>query len=106
MAFNAMSPSNLKGIDQMVKIVRELDRYGGAFAAEWARPEAPPIRRPGARTSKDASLNVNLAPARDDRPENLAQRLEKVESARRPAPPRPASAGRGLAPGLDPGGGA
>ena len=106
MAFNAMSPSNLKGIDQMVKIVRELDRYGGAFAAEWARPEAPPIRRPGARTSKDASLNVNLAPARDDRPENLAQRLEKVESAPRPAPPRPASAGRGLAPGLDPGGGA
>ncbi len=29
MVFNAMSPSNLKGIDQMVKIVRELDRYGG-----------------------------------------------------------------------------
>ena len=66
-AFSAMSPSNLKGVDQVVKIVRELDRYGGAFAAEWARPEAPPIRRPGARTSKDASLNVNLAPARDDR---------------------------------------
>ncbi len=81
MVFNAMSPSNLKGIDQMVKIVRELDRYGGAFAAEWARPEAPPIRRPGARTSQDASLNVNLAPARDSRPQNLAQRLEKVQSA-------------------------
>ncbi len=80
-AFSAMSPSNLKGVDQVVKIVRELDRYGGAFAAEWARPEAPPIRRPGARTSKDASLNVNLAPARDRRPQNLAQRLEKVQSA-------------------------
>ncbi len=66
-AFSAMSPSNLKGVDQVVKIVRELDRYGGAFAAEWARPEAPPIGRPGARTSKDASLNGNLAPARGDR---------------------------------------
>ena len=95
MAFSAMSPSNLKGIDQVVKIVRELDRYGGAFAAEWARPEAPPIRRPGARTSKDASLNVNLAPARDDRPENLAQRLEKVESAPAQFPLAPLQRGEG-----------
>ena len=39
-AFSAMSPTNLKAVDQVVKIVRELDRYGGAFAAEWARPEA------------------------------------------------------------------
>ena len=100
MAFNAMSPSNLKGIDQMVKIVRELDRYGGAFAAEWARPEAPPIRRPGARTSKDASLNVNLAPARDDRPENLAQRLEKVESAPAQLPLAPLQRGEGWPPDL------
>ena len=38
-AFSAMSASNLKGVDQVVKIVRELDRYGGAFAAEWARPQ-------------------------------------------------------------------
>ena len=40
-AFSAMSPSNLKAVDQVVKIVRELDRYRGAFAAEWARPEDP-----------------------------------------------------------------
>ena len=40
-AFSAMSPTNLKAVDQVVKIVRELDRYGGAFAAEWRRPEAP-----------------------------------------------------------------
>jgi hypothetical protein len=40
-AFSAMSPTNLKAVAQVVKIVRELDRYGGAFAAEWARPEAP-----------------------------------------------------------------
>ena len=41
-AYSAMSPTNLKAVDQVVKIVRELDRYGGAFAAEWARPEASP----------------------------------------------------------------
>ncbi len=39
-AYSAMSLTNLKAVDQVVKIVRELDRYGGAFAAEWARPEA------------------------------------------------------------------
>ena len=39
-AYSAMSPTNLKAVDEVVKIVRELDRYGGAFVAEWARPEA------------------------------------------------------------------
>ena len=34
-----MAPTNLKAVDQVVRIVRELDRYGGALAAEWARPE-------------------------------------------------------------------
>ncbi len=64
-AFGAMSPGNLKAVDQVVTIVRELDRYGGAFAAEWAR--TPP--------------RVNLAAGRRDRPENLAQQLEKIDSA-------------------------
>jgi len=45
-AFSAMSPTNLKAVDQVVKIVRELDRYGGAFAAEWARPEASRLDAP------------------------------------------------------------
>ena len=44
-AFSVMSPTNLKAVDQVVKIVRELDRYGGAFAAEWAPAQ-------GARGSK------------------------------------------------------
>ena len=40
-AYSAMSLFNLtKAVDQVVKIVGELDRYGGAFAAEWARPQA------------------------------------------------------------------
>ena len=45
-AYSAMSPSNLKAVDQVVKIVRELDRYGGAFAAEWARPTAVRLDAP------------------------------------------------------------
>ena len=47
-AYSAMSPTNLKAVDQVVKIVRELDRYGGALAAEWAKPEASRAE-PGAR---------------------------------------------------------
>ncbi len=45
-AFSAMSPTNLKAVDQVVKIVRELDRYGGAFVAGWRRPEAPELDAP------------------------------------------------------------
>ena len=84
-AFSAMSPSNLKAVDQVVKIVRELDRYGGAFAAEWARANAP---------GRDAPADEDVAFAKawlgsgevpleggDDRPENPAQGLENIESA-------------------------
>ena len=46
MAYNAMSPTNLKAVHEVVKIVRELDCFGGAFAAEWARPEASPGSSP------------------------------------------------------------
>ncbi len=93
-AFSAMSPTNLKAVGQVVKIVRELDRYGGAFAAEWRRPEASGL---DARADEDAAFasawlygaepalqNFEAASpgsGGDDRPENLAQRLEKVESA-------------------------
>ena len=84
-AFSAMSPSNLKVVDQVLKIVRELDRYGGAFAAEWARANAP---------GRDAPADEDVAFAKawlgsgevpleggDDRPENPAQGLENIESA-------------------------
>jgi transposase-like protein len=47
-AFSAMSPTNLKAVDQVVRIVRELDRYGGAFAAEWRRAERSRPRRAAA----------------------------------------------------------
>ena len=92
-AYSAMSPTNLKAVDQVVKIVRELDRYGGAFAAEWARPEAsraePGERSPAFGGALFCSAELGLqdyeaAPAGlgcDDRPENPAHRIEKVESA-------------------------
>ena len=116
-AYSAMSLTNLKAVDQVVKIVRELDRYGGAFAAEWARPEAsraePGERSPAFGGALFCSAELGLqdheaapaGPGGDDRPENPAQHLEKVESA--PGnPPRPAipgsraRGGRGLAPDL------
>jgi hypothetical protein len=84
-AFSAMSPSNLKAVDQVVKIVRELDRYGGAFAVEWARPEASPLEAP---TEEDVAFakawldDAELADDEgDDRPEIPLQSLEKIESA-------------------------
>ena len=97
-AYSAMSLTNLKAVDQVVKIVRELDRYGGAFAAEWARPEAsraePGERSPAFGAALFCSAELELkdheaapaGPGRDDRPENPAQHLEKVESAPGGAP--------------------
>ena len=44
-AFSAMSPTNLKAVDQVVKIVRELDRYHGFVAASAAFPRRRAPRR-------------------------------------------------------------
>jgi hypothetical protein len=83
-AFSAMSPTNLKAVDQVVKIVRELDRYGGAFAAEWARPAALRLEAP---TEADVAFakawlgDAELAEEGGDGPEYLAQGFEKVDSA-------------------------
>ena len=109
-AFSAMSPSNLKAVDPVVKIVRELDRYGGAFAAERRRPEAFRLDAPadddaafasawlcGAEPSQHDFEAASPARALADRPENLARSLEKVESAPGPEAPKGAHAetGRG-----------
>ncbi len=93
-AYSAMSPANLKAVDQVVKIVRELDRYGGAFAGEWARPEASQL---DATADEDAAFasawlqgdepalqDLETAPlglAGGNRPENPTQGLEKLEFA-------------------------
>ena len=39
-AYSAMTGANLKAVDRVVKIVRELDRYHGFVAAERRLPEA------------------------------------------------------------------
>jgi hypothetical protein len=84
-AFSAMSPTNLKAVDQVVKIVRELDRYGGAFAAEWARPAVSHLEAP---TDEDVAFakawlgDTELADDEgDDRPEIPLQDLERIDSA-------------------------
>jgi transposase-like protein len=41
-AFSAMTGMNLKAVDRVVRIVRELDRYHGLVATERCRPETPP----------------------------------------------------------------
>ncbi len=115
-AFSAMSPTNLKAVDQVVKIVRELDRYGGACAAEWARPNAslriargsqagaPALEAPVEGASafgiawvcraefglQDDANPLSRSPdrGRRERPGNPAQSLEKIELGRgvEPAP--------------------
>ncbi len=49
-AYSAMSITNLKAVDRVVKIVRELDRYHGFVAAERRRPEPPRIEAPAQAT--------------------------------------------------------
>ena len=125
-AFGAMTGANLKAVDRVVRIVRELDRYHGAFAAVGLqRPDPARLAAPAAATAaygaalicqaqfgpahdeeiegapgiapgrKDACpdpvLIQGLSPATseappaasagDNRSENPAQDLEKVESA-------------------------
>ena len=98
-AYSAMSPSNLKAVDQVVKIVRELDRYGGASAAEWARPHTSPritVRGLDAPAEEDAAFArawlCGDEPAPPDaeadadrvgleRPQDPAQASENVNSA-------------------------
>ncbi len=67
-AFSAMSPSNLKAVDQVVKIVRELDRYGGAFAAEGRRPEASRLDAP---TDEDAAFASAWLHGAEPEPQDL-----------------------------------
>ena len=62
-AFTAMSPTNLKAVAQVVKIVRELDRYGGAFAAEWARPEGRGSTRLPTRTRRSRARGCRATPS-------------------------------------------
>ena len=94
---------NLRAVDRVVKIVRELDRYHGFVAAERRLPEPSRIEAPveGAMTfgaalvcraefpRQDAENQDGheaqgfpiAASARDDRPGFPSQDLEKIDSA-------------------------
>ena len=81
MAYGAMSGGNLKAVDRVVKIVRELDRYHGFVAAE---------RRSSASEPRlEASTQSPLALAAPPRacPEKAPQTAEMLENA--PAPGSP-----------------
>jgi hypothetical protein len=81
-AFGAMSPTNLKAVDQVVKIVRELDRYHGFVAARRLPEKTPRIEvqgRDGPAEGKAkrggalfyrAEFAPGLGLGLDDRPEN------------------------------------
>ena len=80
-AYSAMSGANLRAVDLVVKIVRELDRYHG-FSAGRRRvlPDAPRLEHED---------RLALAARLPNRPETAPQGLEKAE-----IPP-----GNGTAPG-------
>ena len=90
-AYSVMAPTNLKAVDQVVKIVRELNRYGGAFAAEWARPEA----------SRAEPGNRSLASARARRspPQNPLRNILQGLNARTPIAEKTLGATRIWGPG-------
>jgi hypothetical protein len=71
-AYSAMSGMNLKAVDRVVRIVRELDRYHGFFRAERRSP----------RDEREVEAKVEeprgLLPRR---PEMAPQALEKPQSA-------------------------
>jgi hypothetical protein len=70
-AFSAMSPTNLKAVDQVVKIVRELDRYHGFVAAQRCLPEP-------SRTEAPVEAAMAFGAALVCRPEFALQDFEMV----------------------------
>ena len=50
-AYGAMADRNLKAVDRVVRIVRELDRYHGFLAVQQRRPEASRLAAPAEATA-------------------------------------------------------
>jgi hypothetical protein len=98
-AYSAMSGMNLKAVDRVVKIVRELDRYHGLVAAERRLSEPERLEAPGESAMAFGAALVcraQLAPQEIDRTEL------STGAAARPNDPA-ASANLILTPRLDPG---
>ncbi len=70
-AYSAMSGQNLRAVDRVVKIVRELDRYHGFFAAD----------RRSLAESRRGEVRAQGALALAQRPEMAPQVIEKAQSA-------------------------
>ncbi len=73
-AYSAMSGGNLRAVDRVVKILRELDRYHGFVAVERRSLDAPRLEAP-----PEGALALG-APLRD-RLEMAPQEPEKIKSA-------------------------
>jgi transposase-like protein len=82
-AYSAMSGMNLKAVDRVVKIVRELDRYHGFVAAERRLPDASRLEAP-------AQSSLAFGAALFCRAEFAPQELEKIEFAPGLGAPSPA----------------
>ncbi len=87
-AYSAMSATNLKAVDQVVKIVRELDRYHGFFAA--ARRRAEPTRLDAPTASAEAYGAALVCQARFARQIPM-QELEKIDFTPGQIAPNPAA---------------
>ena len=70
-AFGAMTGANLKAVDRVVRIVRELDRYHGFQTAVGRRPRLKPV----------AERAITFGAEPDDRPAIPLQDLGKIDSA-------------------------
>src|SRR5277367_1152641 len=75
MSFDAMSGANLRAVDRVVKIVRELDRYHGLAVVErWGLPDA-------SEAPEEIEPWIAAHTVERIRPQMVPQTLEKIVSA-------------------------
>ena len=75
-AYSAMGEMNLKAVDRVVKIVRELERYHGFCGAERRLSEPSRLAKP--EDEQEETAEFGAAPVR--RPEFPPQDAEKIDS--------------------------
>jgi hypothetical protein len=81
-AYGAMSGLNLRAVDRVVKIVRELDRYHGFVAAERRFPNAPRLEAPEESPLLEAFLagRLEMAPQTPEMTESAPKDGAAVEA--------------------------
>ena len=77
-----MTGANLKAVDRVVRIVRELDRYHGFCAAGSRRPEPSRLEAP-------AEVTMTFGAAFVCRPEFAPQNYVAILFGRNPSSPSP-----------------